>query len=748
VNRFDVSVHAIRRRAGRHRPFEVRWQAAGRSRSKSFTTKKLADSYRAELVRAARMGLEFDPLTGEPTEWHIPEPAVTWHEEATAYATSLLVHTGRPGRVFRRPAMRLGRKWSACWWVISTASASSRALAGATMPGSTTAVKPSFSRRKHEWPSRVSSRGRFGGVAAGAVAAAAVPGRDVAAAATATARAQSPAEQQGQRPPGHLTALVLERRGRRRQPHILGQQADDAADVARRVGRGQLPYQLPLRRQAGRGRRLTVRRARRLPRQGGPPALERASHRIGRGLEDARGLGPAEAEHVTQHDDGALAGRQQLQRRDERQGDRLGGLVPCLRSRLGAGQLIEQQVWIRFEPGHVAEPGRLGRIGPGLRAVHRHPPATGAQGIEAAAGGNPVEPGADRGPFFEAPEPAPGGQQRLLERVLGVLGGAEDPVAVNLQLVPVRVDKLPERFLVAGPGPGRQVRRCFTRRRTVLAAWLLLLIVALGTARVAGGAFNSSLSLPSTDSQAAVSLLTQHYPAAAGETDQAVIQATGGTTVRSPQVRGPVTRALAKVAAVPGIASVASPHAAAGAAQVSRSGTAAFARVTWDKQPDQVTAADAGALIAAAESADGPGVHVSLGGASITNSERAKPGPSVAGGVIAALAVLLVVFGGTLLSALTPLAGAALALVIGSSAITLLSHGLTVASASTDLAVLIGLGVGVDYGLFVAGWGRCQLLWSWSRPSRMKSSAYANSAASSHAPRAPPWVTARAISTT
>jgi putative drug exporter of the RND superfamily len=247
----------------------------------------------------------------------------------------------------------------------------------------------------------------------------------------------------------------------------------------------------------------------------------------------------------------------------------------------------------------------------------------------------------------------------------------------------------------------RLARWCFTRRRTVLAAWLLLLIVALGAARAAGGAFNSSLSLPGTDSQAAVSVLTQHYPAAAGETDQVVIQATGGATVRSPQVRGPVTRALARVSAVPGIASVTSPYAAAGAAQVSRGGTIAFARVTWDRQPDQVTAADAGALIAAAESADGPGVHVSLGGASITNSERAKPGPSVAVGVIAALAVLLVVFGGAFLAALTPLAGAALALVIGSSAITLLSHGLTVASASTDLAVLIGLGVGVDYGLFL-----------------------------------------------
>ena len=66
MNRFDVSVHAIRRRPGRRRPFEVRWRAAGRSKSKSFITRKLADSYRAELVRAARMGLDFDPLTGEP----------------------------------------------------------------------------------------------------------------------------------------------------------------------------------------------------------------------------------------------------------------------------------------------------------------------------------------------------------------------------------------------------------------------------------------------------------------------------------------------------------------------------------------------------------------------------------------------------------------------------------------------------------------------------------------------------------
>ena len=87
MNGFDVSVYAIRRRPGRRKPFEVRWRAAGRSRSKSFITRRLADSYRAELVRAARMGLEFDPLTSEPATWNVPEPpAVTWYQQATAYA--------------------------------------------------------------------------------------------------------------------------------------------------------------------------------------------------------------------------------------------------------------------------------------------------------------------------------------------------------------------------------------------------------------------------------------------------------------------------------------------------------------------------------------------------------------------------------------------------------------------------------------------------------------------------------------
>jgi hypothetical protein len=87
MNAFDVRIYMIRRRKDRRRPYEVRWQAAGRARSKSFITKALADSYRAELVRAARQGLQFDPATGEPVRWAVPAPPVTtWLQHAVAYA--------------------------------------------------------------------------------------------------------------------------------------------------------------------------------------------------------------------------------------------------------------------------------------------------------------------------------------------------------------------------------------------------------------------------------------------------------------------------------------------------------------------------------------------------------------------------------------------------------------------------------------------------------------------------------------
>ena len=244
-------------------------------------------------------------------------------------------------------------------------------------------------------------------------------------------------------------------------------------------------------------------------------------------------------------------------------------------------------------------------------------------------------------------------------------------------------------------------RWCFQHRRWVVAAWLLAMVAVVGVGKAAGSDFGGSFSLPNTDSQAAVTLLTQNFPSASGEGDQVVIQTTHGATIRSASVRTEVSAALARVALVPGVEAVASPYSKAGAAQVSRDGTVAFAVVTWNKQDSQLTTADANNLIKAAESANSATVHISLSGQSITNSERPSPGFTVGVGVLAALVILLVIFGGAVLASLLPLAGAGIALILGTSLIGLLSHAMSISSVSTELAVLIGLGVGVDYGLFI-----------------------------------------------
>ncbi len=249
----------------------------------------------------------------------------------------------------------------------------------------------------------------------------------------------------------------------------------------------------------------------------------------------------------------------------------------------------------------------------------------------------------------------------------------------------------------------RLARWCFEHRWRVVAVWLLALIAIAGVNAAAGTSFNTDLSLSNTDSQAAATLLATNFPSAAGEGDQIVIQASHGATIRSAAVRAAVTSALARAAAVPGVESVAGPYGPRGAAQISQSGTVAFARVTWDKQSAQVTSADAKKLISAAESADGADVHVSLGGTAITNSERVGLGRSVGVGIAAALAILLIVFGGAVLASLLPLVTALLALGIGTSLVGLLSHAFSISSVSTQLAILIGLGVGVDYGLFIIG---------------------------------------------
>jgi putative drug exporter of the RND superfamily len=242
-------------------------------------------------------------------------------------------------------------------------------------------------------------------------------------------------------------------------------------------------------------------------------------------------------------------------------------------------------------------------------------------------------------------------------------------------------------------------RWCYRRRAWVLIGWLALLVVLGAGGRAAGSAYSDTVTLPGTGSTAALHLEEQAFPGHAGDQDTIVWRASAGS-VRAPAVRAEITAMLARVAAAPGVASVVSPYSARGAAQVSRDGQIAYATVVFDAQANSLPAAQVAHVVHLAEAARAPGLQVDLGGQAVENALRPSVGISAIVGVVAAAVVLFIAFG-SLLAMLLPLAVAIAGLASGLMMVALASHAVSIPSIGPTLGVLIGLGVGIDYALFI-----------------------------------------------
>ncbi len=242
-------------------------------------------------------------------------------------------------------------------------------------------------------------------------------------------------------------------------------------------------------------------------------------------------------------------------------------------------------------------------------------------------------------------------------------------------------------------------RWCFRHRVWVLASWLVLLAILGVAGRAAGSAYSDSLTLPGTGSTAALNLLTKAFPGHAGDQDSIVWRVSTGS-VRDRAVRARMTAMLDKVAHAPSVAAVISPYSARGATQVSRDGTIAYATVVFDAQAQNLRTPQVNRVIHLAEAARVPGVQVDLGGPAVENAVRPSVGISAIVGVAAAAVVLFIAFG-SLLAMLLPLAVAIAALASGLMTAGLAAHAVSIPSIGPTLATLIGLGVGIDYALFV-----------------------------------------------
>ncbi|MFE1904745.1 MMPL family transporter [Streptomyces gardneri] len=241
-------------------------------------------------------------------------------------------------------------------------------------------------------------------------------------------------------------------------------------------------------------------------------------------------------------------------------------------------------------------------------------------------------------------------------------------------------------------------RWCIRHRLVVVLLWLLAL-GGVGTGAVlAGSAYSNDYEVPGTESGRATALLERGFHGLGGDSDTIVWHTEQGS-VRADAVEQRMTAMLDKATELPGIAVVTSPYGDT-AGQISEDGHTAYATVTFDAQADDIPEAQAQALVDTAKAAASEDLQVELGGTAVALTEA--PGGHIAEvvGVAVAAVVLFLAFG-SLAASVLPIATALVSVGIAYSGIVLLGHLMTVADFAPMLGMLVGLGVGIDYALFI-----------------------------------------------
>jgi putative drug exporter of the RND superfamily len=236
-------------------------------------------------------------------------------------------------------------------------------------------------------------------------------------------------------------------------------------------------------------------------------------------------------------------------------------------------------------------------------------------------------------------------------------------------------------------------------RKTVIIGWIVALFGVGAIAGSAGSAFSEEFKLPKSDSQEAFNLLETKFPAQSGGSATIVFKAPGG--VESPAIKREMESVFAEVAEVPHVSEVASPYSGEGAAAISKDGKIAYATVQFDEIGKKIGKANVEKVISDSQAAAGDGLQVELGGQPIEEARAEEGGDSsFAIGLLAAIVILLITFGSVVAMGL-PLVTALFALGVGLSLVTLGTHIFDTAEFAPQLALMIGLGVGIDYALFI-----------------------------------------------
>jgi RND superfamily putative drug exporter len=240
-------------------------------------------------------------------------------------------------------------------------------------------------------------------------------------------------------------------------------------------------------------------------------------------------------------------------------------------------------------------------------------------------------------------------------------------------------------------------RACVKHRKLVLLIWAVALVGVVVAGKTTGVHYRDNFSVKGVDSQHAADLLEHQFPAAAGASAQVVVHAPTGT-LKDPKNVAAVAATEAAIQKLPNVDAVIGPT--VDPQLLSPDGTIGLINVSYKLGITDLPKNSMQGLYDAAHAAQAAGLTVDYGGQVPSALIVPKSPPSDAIGLVMAVIILLLAFGSVIAMGL-PIGTALFGVGVGIAIIELLSAFVTFPSVTPDIAVMIGLGVGIDYSLFI-----------------------------------------------
>jgi RND superfamily putative drug exporter len=252
----------------------------------------------------------------------------------------------------------------------------------------------------------------------------------------------------------------------------------------------------------------------------------------------------------------------------------------------------------------------------------------------------------------------------------------------------------------------RLAHLAFRRRRIVLALWLLAAIGAIFAAQASGGKTNDNFTIPGTEAQNASDVLTAKLPAFSGGQSTIVFATHGTAKVTDAEIESAIQAAMVKLKTVPQVSSAVDPYQGK---LVSSSGQIALGQMQWSAKPTDVKNANLDEMKDDLKPVQAAGVEVEYSGSVYPDWNKPISELPELIGLVVAFIILMITFG-ALAAAGMPIIGAIIGVITTLMGITAVASVVTIASASTTVALMLGLSCGIDYGLFILSRHRTNLL--------------------------------------